>query len=449
MPRLLFLLLLGLPPCLGLIKNFEIKMNPLIEPSRVTSETIIENFGLASGGKVLITSEIPEQQDHVFFCLFTKSQWDTYQSLISSKAASKICLAPAAMRFQTNGFQDNLNFTATYADQYTLQLIYCKPKPFIINGTVQIYNMNLHGPSSGKEHLPLGQERAVQLYTVLLYCYAGLAVAWIADCRRLWAHVVAIHFGCSVTLFAKLLETMITLTQAVHKSGVGIEDTAISTAKNVLESISSILFLAVLLLISLGWTLIRDALTHREKRLVLGVFGFYVTIATLKFFCGSDNQACSAYLLTEYVIRSLIMLGIIVAMNFNIQQLRSSLHSDRWNNNTTPKLYDDLKKYQAFRWAFIGYLLLPTVLLIIKITILTWRFDWVNDMLNELLLLAIYVHVGVTFKPTPTSVFNQLADVVSLNGTESISRADLQLGQDRPRISDADRGIELTRRDVH
>jgi hypothetical protein len=101
------------------------------------------------------------------------------------------------------------------------------------------------------------------------------------------------------------------------------------------------------------------------------------------------------------------------AMNFNIQQLRSSLHIDRWNSSSTPKLYGDLEKYQAFRWAFIAYLLLPTLLLILKITILSWKYEWVNDLLNELLLLGIYVHVGVTFDPIDRCRYLQIANLVS------------------------------------
>ena len=34
--------------------------------------------------------------------------------------------------------------------------------------------------------------------------------------------------------------------------------------------------------------------------------------------CEAQDSSCGAYVLGEYVIRSILMLGIIVAMNFNI-----------------------------------------------------------------------------------------------------------------------------------
>lgn len=75
------------------------------------------------------------------------------------------------------------------------------------------------------------------------------------------------------------------------------------------------------------------------------VFGVFMLVGTLKAFCHENPRLCSAFLvrcraaaaaclddnwynhalalptlqLAEYLVRSLIMLGIIVAMNFNIQ----------------------------------------------------------------------------------------------------------------------------------
>ena len=69
---------------------------------------------------------------------------------------------------------------------------------------------------------------------------------------------------------------------------------------------------------------------------------------------------------------------------------------------------------RQFRWAFLAYLLLPTILLIVKITVLTWRFEWVAEILRETLVLYIYVHVGVTFRPTKRLTFE---DVSALHPT--------------------------------
>ena len=74
-------------------------------------------------------------------------------------------------------------------------------------------------------------------------------------------------------------------------------------------------------------------------------------------------------------------------MNISITHLRTILHDERWHNSSTHKTYTKLRKFQEFRLAFLAYLLLPTVLLVIKLTVLSWRYEWASIMLTELLLL--------------------------------------------------------------
>ncbi len=72
-----------------------------------------------------------------------------------------------------------------------------------------------------------------------------------------------------------------------------------------------------------------------------------------------------------------------------------------------------------FRIAFILYLLAPTAVLLIQVFVLmflshrnlwafvfvvqgslfTWEQDWITFTLNELIVLLMFFHVGVTFSP--------------------------------------------------
>jgi hypothetical protein len=107
------------------------------------------------------------------------------------------------------------------------------------------------------------------------------------------------------------------------------------------------------------------------------------------------------------------MLAIIVAMNFNITHLRTMLHDERWHSNSTHKTYTKLMKFQEFRLAFLAYLLLPTVLLVIKITVLSWRYEWAGAMLTELMMLSIYTHLGMTFRPQRSYPLSDVAELAA------------------------------------
>lgn len=56
--------------------------------------------------------------------------------------------------------------------------------------------------------------------------------------------------------------------------------------------------------------------------------------------------------------------------------------------------------YQSFRWAFLVYLLLPTTLLVLKITILAWQFEWLVLGLQEVSVLCIYIFIAANFLPS-------------------------------------------------
>lgn len=121
------------------------------------------------------------------------------------------------------------------------------------------------------------------------------------------------------------------------------------------------MLLAVLLFAALGWSLTRNTLSRREFQLIAVVFSVYAAIALIKALCSADdeqqqqqrlgepNDVCKVYLLTELVVRSAVMLGVVVALNFTIAQLRLALTEARWHHCVTPLTYMKLKQFQYVR----------------------------------------------------------------------------------------------------
>lgn len=67
-----------------------------------------------------------------------------------------------------------------------------------------------------------------------------------------------------------------------------------------------------------------------------------------------------------FIIKSLVLLAIIIAMNFTVTQLRAMLTHTPWVPST-PIQYARCKQLQVFRLLFILYLLLPTAFLILSV----------------------------------------------------------------------------------
>ena len=283
------------------------------------------------------------------------------------------------------------------------------------------------------------------LFRALVVVYVALCVVWAAEVAVARRRALSIHYAILAALVGKCVEVAMQLAYFSALRERGTVSAALRVGTNLTLALSMALILAVLLLTSLGWSVTRDALTRREVRMLVSTLTVYVAIASVKAFCNDgsaaagaasgddaddgtvDDSACNAYLLTEcvatrvprvsrsarrktpprspdararYVIRTLLMLAIIVAMNFNITHLRQAVNDSVWH----PRVglhYAKIREYQAFRWAFLAYLLLPTAMLIVKVTLLTWHYEWVNEALWQLAFLCIFVFVGATFAPSP------------------------------------------------
>jgi phosphotransferase system glucose/maltose/N-acetylglucosamine-specific IIC component len=79
-----------------------------------------------------------------------------------------------------------------------------------------------------------------------------------------------------------------------------------------------------MLLVSLGWRIIRHDLNPRERQFFSGGFSLYAILDFMRRIC--TEGLCTAYLLSFYVVKFLILFCILVAINSNIGTLIFTNH---------------------------------------------------------------------------------------------------------------------------
>lgn len=104
-------------------------------------------------------------------------------------------------------------------------------------------------------------------------------------------------------------------------------------------------------------------------------------------------DACNVIVFNEYLLQALIILVIIVALNFNIAKMRQHLSSNRFDRESS-KLYDKLYGMYMLRRSFLMFLLAPTILLVVQIMLLTWRYTWLMTLMVETVSVSIYWYLG-------------------------------------------------------
>jgi hypothetical protein len=197
----------------------------------------------------------------------------------------------------------------------------------------------------------------------------------------------------------------------------GIENTHLKLAVSLLEMFEDVVSLGCMLLMCLGWSTVHFRLTQIQIRVAAGALSLYLIMGMAAAGClDTEAAACQGLWLVSYILQALIMLCVIISLNFTITQLRAMLYHTPWDP-TSPYCYARTKQFQTFRIAFVLYLLMPTIILIIQDVVYTWEQDWLGTALPDIMQVLMYLNVGSAFAPLKDAFLNRaFSGAFTVNG---------------------------------
>ena len=421
---LLFIILL-LPGVLAI--NYKYKSTK----SGPFSKFLVKSFGMAHGTQAEINYQIMYQpvstppnstsygaDYYILLLILTSNQNQWYSSGGSDKldAVQSMCSTPSLQRYILTDQNNSISYTLPVADQYSVLLLQCYTLPNsedTIEFDVQVVMTNPMPYSSDKfSHLPIQYVTILPLLQgeLLMYCLLILGISCQIYFNRQRATKMHLLFG--LTLLVTLIFIAVEYELYYHYNKHGIDSISLERAVGVTDHFSNFMSLISILYLSLGLSTVRETLTDKEKRVGAAILVSYFIFGIAGGMCIDNDDTCSALWLATYVLRSLVLLGVIISLNFTVTQLRGNLLYSPWVTSS-PILYARVKQFQTFRLVLIVYLLLPTAFLLIETTMLSWKEDWVSTLLNDLLNLYVVVHIGVTFSPLETRFLTRPFDGVS------------------------------------
>ena len=260
---------------------------------------------------------------------------------------------------------------------------------------------NIQPTGAGKSYLSIDNVPKVRILQGELIVYVLFVIVVIGQIllsMKPW-YVLKLHVLFAVTILFGLALTAATYGQQANLNNTGIDSPSVNTAVSVIDHFNTTTDLVCFLLLSMGWCTTRIALSSREIKVISGVIALYFIIGMALAVCSDPvSQTCQSLNLVTYILRNLILLGIIIAMNFTVTQLRAGLIHSPWIPST-PVQYARVKQFQVFRIVFILYLLLPTAFLLVQSSFFSWKEAWIIFLLNDVLTLYMYFHIGATFAP--------------------------------------------------
>ncbi|KAL3126316.1 signal peptide-containing protein [Cryptosporidium hominis] len=153
------------------------------------------------------------------------------------------------------------------------------------------------------------------------------------------------------------------------------------------------LFIMYMLLISLGWRVLRDSLLSMEAKLLIGFF-------TLLFYLGVFEVILGIFQISRYIFQAIASLCIIIATNINTTLLQNTI-SDQSISSRLGILYNKLEAYSNFKWVFAIFVLKPSILFLCRVfTLQPNGFDdWIYTFFDYMIDYSILLFTMFLFRP--------------------------------------------------
>jgi len=418
---------------ISIVNSIEIRTELSIDGFH--SETVLENFGFGSGGRLLYEVSFINlthfntffneswswQQMNIWLIIVDQNQKKNYYDHISKinvkNANPNLCTAPAYARFEISRYSA-ASITLSQDGLYSILFLSCSPQTFTSKVGIHLLASNWNSKRQTVQHLPIESVMLPSVYLFACILYFGLLCWWLIACVQRKPFVKRVHLLLGLTLLSKLASEMTQCLKFTRLNSMGMIDWNLEITSSLLSRYSYTLFLFTGFLLSFGWTITKAHLPLRH--------GIYITVPFLPYFliitdislCEiyksnkklDEELACSYFQSAENIASPLVLLFIIFFANLNIYELRSSILATHLNSEAAV-LYSKLSGYKSFCWCVVLLVVFPVCKLGIRTHLLSWQYSWLSLALEQTVDLVVYIKIGVTFAPFNEQVLTRAFNI--------------------------------------
>jgi len=320
-----------------------------------------------------------------------------------------LCQLPSLVRENLEG-AGSFSYSFTSLDRYSVLILRC-----LYNETSEVLSavdvdVTVHITNPSGTELSLDTVPYLQSSLAFLVMFLIMIAVMAGQIFRAQPDAVKpLHMLFLITVSFGALSYLLWYLDMRQQDIDGKSEYGIILGLRIVDHVYTTLYLASLLLVSFGWTLSRTFLSEREFQFIAFVLSAYFVLGLLSAACLGVSDICTSLFVFSYVVRTILLLGVVVAMNFSVTQLRTIIYHSPWIQSIL-FLYARSKQFNYFRAAFLLYLIIPSFLLLIQVTILSWESAWIADFLVEILDVMLAVVIGIVFAPMSESYLSRAFD---------------------------------------
>ncbi|CDR98076.1 membrane protein, putative [Babesia bigemina] len=284
--------------------------------------------------------------DNVYIVIISKLKWNLYV-----KARSEYVMEPAKgsdqfivsgyfvadMRIPIPAVGQSVNFTykVKSTDTFVILLFNANESKLIMDGKITLKNPN-------NDHLSVEMMyyRGILAFWTILYATTGICallylIFWLRGTAKGLNYMLALNFVC-VAIYLQLDRQLIQLIV-----DTGTYPNILWTMAHLVKRVHENCLLATLVLLSLGWQIIRENLTPTEFRTVIAVAVFACVNEFFEILVNGTDVA-------RFAVGSVVFITTIIALNINQLIIRASITDESFSEQTGIA-YGQLKAYNIFK----------------------------------------------------------------------------------------------------
>lgn len=368
------------------------------------------SFGMAFGGEIHLSYDIShlDNSTYVLFIVVNENmQKGWYDNAptgsLNADDAIKYCNSPSINRLVATN-RGEFSYVAARTDRYYVHMFQCS-YPQSPDGTVKIgVTLEMFNPvprGTGRNYLSIDDTPLLVVIPIEITFSAILMIGWIFYYVKRRISIKPVHYIFLAALIFDIIGLSIEHYAFRLSRDHGTNEKQYLFASSIFKVFRNTSFVTSTLALALGWCINRLNLTPNEEKFVATTCSLFLCFALIGENClyqGRNDGFCRSIDVFQFLVRGVIVIASLLAMNYTIAHMRNGLLTSPWSP-TVPINYLLLHKVTKFRIVYLGIIIFPTVFVIIELTMLSWKSSWLNRVFSEGFRLFVYWCYGTIFAP--------------------------------------------------
>ncbi|KAF9609561.1 hypothetical protein IFM89_017200 [Coptis chinensis] len=410
----------------------EIKDTHIIEDSR--SMILFERFGFALNGHVSISIKDVSWKSRLqgaelnpssmgFFLLretsypmiLNESEYTDGFCVVSSKYVQLI------FKFDKLAKDSSYNGSITIVDpdEYDLYFGNCQPE-FEVSMDVHTEMYNVKGNT--KDFLPAGEIQLPRMYFLYFLIYSGFFAIWVILCIKQRPTVDKIHLIMGALLLFKALKLVCAAEDKLYVRRTGTPH-GWDIAFYIFGFFKGVVLFTVIILIGTGWSFLKPYLQEREKNVLMTVIPLQVLENIASAVIGETGPATKDWLTWNQVFL-LIDVTCCCAVFFPIIWSIRSLREASKTDGKAARNLAKLTLFKQFYLVVVSYIYFTRVVVFWLAAVVSYKYEWVVNMVVEGASLAFYFYIFYNFQPIERNPYLAIDDEEEAAAAQALEEDD-------------------------